>query len=111
MLMGHFGQSLKQSIVYRAECDPMDSFVKPGSIANSKAFLQAMVSTSSLSTIEGPLADTNAITSPFSFQTIALIPVSSRSPNNAASKLSLNQEDGGGHHTSTDCFLPLQCQV
>ena len=48
---------------------------------------------------------------PFSFQTIAFIPVSSKSANNAASKLSLNQEDGGGHHTLTDCVLPLQYQV
>lgn len=79
----------------------MDSSVKPASIANSKAFSQAMISASSLSTTEGPPADITDITSPLSFQTIALIPISSRSANNAASKLSLNQEDGGGHHTST----------
>ena len=49
------------SIVYCTECDPMDNSVKPASIANSKAFPQAMISTSSLSTIERPLADINVI--------------------------------------------------
>ena len=68
----------------------------------AKAFSQAMISASSLSTTEGPPADITAITYPLSFWTIALIPISLRSANNAASKLSLNREDGGGHHTSID---------
>ena len=79
-------------------------FKKPASTANSKAFLQAIVSTSSLQVIAGPMVDNAAITSTCSFRITAPKPELLLSLKMVASKFNLTSDWGGERHT-----FPIDC--
>ena len=71
---------------------------KPELTVNSSALQQASTSASSLSIIDRPLVDNEAITSPNSFQITVLSLDAFMSWNIATSKLSLKHRWGGGLH-------------
>ena len=75
--------------------------MNPASIENSRAFLHARTSASSMYATGGPLIDIAAITSSFSFRIIAPKPEHFSLAKTTASKFNLKIDVGGCCHTIT----------